>query len=171
MILCHIIKLAKVVGYNGLPCHQALDYLWPNPLMRLESNGCCEVFILYIQLMFFRHETNYRYGKKTLTLHARGLQLQTSHCKSDGQTIVLYNLLNLPGASCCGVINTPRFGFPLRVLRAWPWKVSRLTKNKNKNSAMQQIPHKPLTRQVGNSFIYVNLYHCMCSMTKVTMQP
>ena len=41
--------------------------------------------------------------------------------------------LNLLGASCCGVVNTSRFGSPWRVLRAWPWKVPRLSKKiKNK---------------------------------------
>ena len=27
-----------------------------------------------------------------------------------------------------GAVSTPRFGFPWRVLRAWPWKAPRLSK-------------------------------------------
>ena len=48
--------------------------------------------------------------------------------------------LNLLGASCCGVVNTSRFGSPWRVLRAWPWKVPRLSKKKkNKNKKEGEI--------------------------------
>ena len=41
-----------------------------------------------------------------------------------------YDTLNLPGASCCEAVNTPRFGSPWRVLRAWPWKVPWLSQKK-----------------------------------------
>ena len=35
--------------------------------------------------------------------------------------------LNLLGIGCCGVVSTLRFGSSWRVLRAWPWKVPRLS--------------------------------------------
>ena len=38
--------------------------------------------------------------------------------------------LKFTGASCCKAVSTPRFGSPSRVLRAWPWKVPWLSKNK-----------------------------------------
>ena len=40
--------------------------------------------------------------------------------------------LNLLGASCCGVVNTSRFGSPWRVLRAWPWRFLGYQKKKIK---------------------------------------
>ena len=78
--------------------------------------------------------------------HARVAQLvrvNTGKCGPNkwhmvlGLNLATDDILNLPGTGCCGAVSTSRFGSPWRVLRAWPWKVSRLTKNKNKNSAMQ----------------------------------
>ncbi|RVX08252.1 DEAD-box ATP-dependent RNA helicase 7 [Vitis vinifera] len=39
-----------------------------------------------------------------------------------GSNLAINDTLNLPGAGCFGAVNTPRFGSPWRVLRAWPWK-------------------------------------------------
>ncbi|RVW54560.1 Zinc finger CCCH domain-containing protein 4 [Vitis vinifera] len=43
-----------------------------------------------------------------------------------GSNVVTDDALNLLGVGCRGVVSTPRFGSPWRVLRAWPWKVPRL---------------------------------------------
>ena len=40
--------------------------------------------------------------------------------------------LNLPGTGCCGAVSTLRFESLWRVLRAWPWKVPRLSKREKK---------------------------------------
>ena len=37
-----------------------------------------------------------------------------------GSNLVIDDILNSFDASCFGVVNTPRFGSPWRVLRAWP---------------------------------------------------
>ena len=47
---------------------------------------------------------------------------------------VTNDILNLLGASCCGAVSTLRFGSSWRVLRAWPWKVPRLSKEKKKSN-------------------------------------
>ncbi|RVX07857.1 hypothetical protein CK203_021987 [Vitis vinifera] len=42
-----------------------------------------------------------------------------------GSNLITNDTLNVPDASCCGAVNTPRFGSPWRVLKAYPWKVPR----------------------------------------------
>ena len=45
---------------------------------------------------------------------------------------VVDDTLNLLGIGCWEAVNTLRFGSQWKVLRAWPWKVTRLLKIKNK---------------------------------------
>ena len=50
--------------------------------------------------------------------------------------------LNLPGTGCCGAVSTLGFESPWRVLRAWSWKVPRLSKRgkKKKKTVNNTLP-------------------------------
>ena len=47
---------------------------------------------------------------------------------------VVDDTLNLPSVGCWGAVNTLRFGSQWKVLRVWPWKVTRLLKITNKKN-------------------------------------
>ena len=49
-----------------------------------------------------------------------------------GSNLATDDTLNLPDVGYCGAVSTPRFGSPWRILRAWLWKVLRLSKKKKK---------------------------------------
>ena len=60
-----------------------------------------------------------------------------------GLNFVTDNTLNLPGAGCYGTVSAPRFGSPWRVLRAWPWKVPRLSKKKKNHLLSLLVKNNP----------------------------
>ena len=63
-----------------------------------------------------------------------------------GSNLTTNDTLNLPNVSYYKVVNTPKFGSPRRVLRAWLWKAPRLSKKKTLNTLLTNSTQQITTR-------------------------